>query len=353
MLAAAWLMLSSLLYSLQLSSGSFPRPLTEEEERYYLDLASKGDLEARNILVERNLRLVAHIMKKYYAQTSDQEDLISIGTIGLIKGITTFDPSKGARLATYAARCVENAGVATARNKALAAVSGEYFMFVDSDDYLSADAVQLLYARLISDGSDMAVGKHTDVHEDGSTNGTFCEWMSDCVISGEESLRDVEEKRRFAGAPWGKLYKNTLFEGITYPMLSCGEDTWVLPLILQRCKRISVCSFLVYYYYQHEKSIMHVYNERAQRDDLEANLHVAQFLLQNGYHQGAHIWYAKCVNFAWRYKNRKDGIKLFRIYFSKAERRTLMKGQKGKIWIKWVALHIPFLYGVIHMVRNT
>lgn len=109
MLAAAWLMLSSLFYSLQLSSGSFPRPLTEEEERYYLDLAGKGDLEARNVLIERNLRLVAHIMKKYYAQTADQEDLISIGTIGLIKGITTFDASKGARLATYAARCVENA----------------------------------------------------------------------------------------------------------------------------------------------------------------------------------------------------------------------------------------------------
>ena len=65
-------------------------------------------MEARNVLIERNLRLVAHIMKKYYAQTDDQEDLISIGTIGLIKGITTFDESKGARLATYAARCVEN-----------------------------------------------------------------------------------------------------------------------------------------------------------------------------------------------------------------------------------------------------
>lgn len=108
MLAAAWLMLSSLLYSLQLSTGSFPKPLTEEEERHYLELSAKGDLEARNILIERNLRLVAHIMKKYYTQTSDQEDLISIGTIGLIKGITTFDASKGARLATYAARCVEN-----------------------------------------------------------------------------------------------------------------------------------------------------------------------------------------------------------------------------------------------------
>ena len=108
MLTAVWLMLSTLLYSLQLNTGSFPKPLTPEEERHYLALAQQGDLDARNVLIERNLRLVAHIMKKYYAQTADQEDLISIGTIGLIKGITTFDPSKGARLATYAARCVEN-----------------------------------------------------------------------------------------------------------------------------------------------------------------------------------------------------------------------------------------------------
>ena len=108
MTAALWLALSSLFCSLQLQTGSFPKPLTGEEERHYLTLSAQGDLEARNILIERNLRLVAHIMKKYYSQTSDQEDLISIGTIGLIKGITTFDASKGARLATYAARCVEN-----------------------------------------------------------------------------------------------------------------------------------------------------------------------------------------------------------------------------------------------------
>jgi len=106
--AALWLVLSSLLYSLQLQTGSFPKPLTAEEERAYLARSAQGDLEARNILIERNLRLVAHIMKKYYAQVSDQEDLISIGTIGLIKAVSTFDASKGARLATYAARCVEN-----------------------------------------------------------------------------------------------------------------------------------------------------------------------------------------------------------------------------------------------------
>ena len=108
MLSAVWLMISTMLYSLQLSTGSFPKPLTAEEEQHYLKLAGEGDMDARNILIERNLRLVAHIMKKYYAQTDDQEDLISIGTIGLIKGISTFDQSKGSRLATYAARCVEN-----------------------------------------------------------------------------------------------------------------------------------------------------------------------------------------------------------------------------------------------------
>ena len=102
-------MLSAMLYSLQLNTGSFPKPLSQAEEEHYLKLAASGNLEARNVLIERNLRLVAHIMKKYYTQISDQEDLISIGTIGLIKGIETFDMTKGNRLATYAARCVENA----------------------------------------------------------------------------------------------------------------------------------------------------------------------------------------------------------------------------------------------------
>ena len=81
MMSAVWLMISSLLYSLQLQNSSFPRPLTQKEEQRYLELAAQGDLDARNILIERNLRLVAHIMKKYYAQTADQEDLISVGTI--------------------------------------------------------------------------------------------------------------------------------------------------------------------------------------------------------------------------------------------------------------------------------
>ena len=141
MLAAAWLILSSMLYALQLQTGSFPKPLTAEEEAHYLRLSARGDLEARNVLIERNLRLVSHIMKKYYTQTSDQEDLISIGTIGLIKGITTFDASKGARLATYASRCVEN----------------EILMYFRSQKKSSQDVSLSDYIETGSDGAALAL----------------------------------------------------------------------------------------------------------------------------------------------------------------------------------------------------
>ena len=111
MLSAALLLFANtLLFSLRLSGGgSFPKPLSAAEEQAYLRRCAQGDQAARDVLIERNLRLVAHIVKKYYTQSADQEDLISIGTIGLIKGISSYNPAKGARLATYAARCIENA----------------------------------------------------------------------------------------------------------------------------------------------------------------------------------------------------------------------------------------------------
>ena len=88
--------------------GSFPQPLSEKEEKKYLIEMKQGDKRARSKLIEHNLRLVAHIVKKYYSSTNDQDDLVSIGTIGLIKAIDSFDLSKGIRLSSYAARCIEN-----------------------------------------------------------------------------------------------------------------------------------------------------------------------------------------------------------------------------------------------------
>ena len=165
--ATVWLMLSGTLCSLRLSSGSsFPKPLSAEEERRYLARSAQGDLEARNVLIERNLRLVAHIMKKYYSQTSDQEDLISIGTIGLIKGISTFDASKGARLATYAARCVEN----------------EILMYFRSQRKTAGDVSLSEYIETGKDGSALS--------------------LLDVVCSEEDLFEDLSSRELY-----GKLYE--------------------------------------------------------------------------------------------------------------------------------------------------
>ena len=114
------MLVGSALLMLRLSpGGSFPSPLSQEEEKKYLTQWQNGDISARNVLVEHNLRLVAHIIKKYYTQTNDIEDLISIGTIGLIKGINTYKSDKGIRLATYASRCIENTILSHRNNRRL------------------------------------------------------------------------------------------------------------------------------------------------------------------------------------------------------------------------------------------
>ena len=111
----------------------FPKPLTAEEECCYLQKFREGDIQARNILVEHNLRLVAHIVKKYQGTEEEMEDLISIGTIGLIKAVTTFDSEKGPRLATYAARCVENELLMFFRAKKKTARETSYYEPIGTD----------------------------------------------------------------------------------------------------------------------------------------------------------------------------------------------------------------------------
>lgn len=119
MLTLLSVFLSNLIYfALHITnSGSFPKPLSAAQERDYLEKFKNGDMSARAALIEHNLRLVAHIIKKYYSNYNDQDDLISIGTIGLIKAVNTFDSDKGTRLATYAARCIENEILMTFRNQ--------------------------------------------------------------------------------------------------------------------------------------------------------------------------------------------------------------------------------------------
>ena len=157
------LMMSSAFLMLRLTpGGSFPRPLSEAEERKYLDAWLQGDLEARNVLIERNLRLVAHIIKKYYTHYDDTDDLISIGTIGLIKGINTYRPDKGVRLATYASKCAENEILmyfrSTRKNASEMLLSLSLIDILseddDMDEHLQADEVSRALRRCIDEALD-------------------------------------------------------------------------------------------------------------------------------------------------------------------------------------------------------
>ena len=106
-----WAILGKIVFFTGAIGGknSFPKPLPKEEEEKYLALARRGDKEAKDVLIRHNMRLVAHIVKKYYALPGDQEDLVSIGTIGLMKAVDTFDATRKARFSTYVSRCIENA----------------------------------------------------------------------------------------------------------------------------------------------------------------------------------------------------------------------------------------------------
>lgn len=130
----------------------FPRPLTAAEERECFELMSAGDKQARDKLIKHNLRLVAHIIKKYYAAASDQDDLISIGTIGLIKAVQTFDHTKGTRFATYGSRCVENEILMYFRS--LKKSAGD--ISIEEPAQSDKDGNSICLMDLLTDGEDVA-----------------------------------------------------------------------------------------------------------------------------------------------------------------------------------------------------
>ena len=153
MLASSFLLLlNGAFFTLRLGgAGSFPRPLSAREESEYVASWLDGDVEARNKLIEHNLRLVAHIIKKYYTSDGEQEDLISIGTIGLIKGVSTYRPDKGVRLATYASRGIENEILMYFR--ALKKTQGDISLSDSIDN--DADGNSLLLMDVLADEEDM------------------------------------------------------------------------------------------------------------------------------------------------------------------------------------------------------
>ncbi len=148
------LLVSSALMMLRLgeNASSFPRPLRAKEEAECVERMLAGDAEARNTLIEHNLRLVMHIIKKYYTASADAEDLVSIGTIGLIKGVSTYRPDRGVRLATYASRCIENEILMYFRGQKKSAGDVSLSGMLDGDD--DGDGPSIL-ETIADDGEDM------------------------------------------------------------------------------------------------------------------------------------------------------------------------------------------------------
>lgn len=141
-------------------SESFPKPLKKAEEQYYLEQAAKGDINARNKLVEHNLRLVAHIIKKYYQNYGGQDDLVSIGTIGLIKAINTFDVKKNIKLSSYASRCIENEILMHFRNNRKSAQDVSLNDTIDTDK----DGNPLTLIDIMASDMDVAEDVDTKLH---------------------------------------------------------------------------------------------------------------------------------------------------------------------------------------------
>jgi RNA polymerase sporulation-specific sigma factor len=167
MLTSAFLLLvNGALFTMRLGSlsGSFPRPLSAAEERKYIEQWRSGDISARNVLIEHNLRLVAHIIKKYYTNESEQDDLISIGTIGLIKAVNTYKTDRGIKLATYASRCIENEILMHIRKNA--AHRGD--LSIDEPLSSDGDGGELLLSDVLESG-DLPVGAELERKEDERT----------------------------------------------------------------------------------------------------------------------------------------------------------------------------------------
>ena len=148
-----WMLSNILFLFLKLSgNANFPPPLSKEQERDYFEKCKNGDADARNILIERNLRLVAHIAKKYYSSGYDNDDLISIGTIGLIKAIDSFNPASGSRFATYAGKCLQNEILMYFRSQKKQALESSLNDAVETDK----DGNPLTYMDIISTDDDIA-----------------------------------------------------------------------------------------------------------------------------------------------------------------------------------------------------
>lgn len=245
----------------------------------------------------------------------------------------------------------DNHGVSAARNLGMESARGDLWMFVDSDDYLPPDAVQILYDRMKEDKSDLVMGKHLHAVADGSATDKMCSWMTDCVLSPEEILENPTGQE-FPVCLWGKLYRRSVWEEIVLPPLVCGEDLWVFPQILARCQRVSVTEQVVYFYFQHLSSVMHQKGEIRKKDEFLATMHMVGCVLEKGYLLAARRWLSRAIYQGMEISDRKAAKWILCQNLNAGEIKTLCCGMSLKQRILIVSMFIPGFFSVIQWITG-
>lgn len=245
-----------------------------------------------------------------------------------------------------------NGGVSDARNAGLDAATGEYLMFVDPDDYLPENAVELLMARLLADGSDLAFGRMTRSYEDGHCDGRFWDFIQDRRLTGEELLCGLDGWEQSLVNVTGKLYTRRALEGLRFPPMSSAEDLWVFPLIALQCRTVSMVDQLVYYYYQRPDSIVNTRQDSQNMESVAASLHMVEIYQQMGQRECAARWFGIVIQYIQELRDRQPGIALTRERVSREQIRQLLQDGRLVSRAKWFLMRYPKLYDAVFGVKR-
>ena len=240
----------------------------------------------------------------------------------------------------------KNSGVAAARTAALGAASGEYLMYVDSDDSISENAVELMLARIQRDNSDLVIARHIHVFPDMVLQQESKTVIPQGTYSKDQILNFFGEGQKFTMAMWGKLFSRAVLEGIVFPPLRFGEDCWVFPEYISRCNTVSVMDDIVYNYYVRSGSITQTRQDAIRLDALKGDLHTIKFFIESGFMNSAKKRFSYAMGNVVLIRRKKYAREVIREALDAPTLSRIRRGQPLKVKLKWLSMYVPIIYPV-------